>query len=133
MNVSPTSRITAVLIGAGLVGLGVWMAFPFWDPHPNPHGPGPWANLALVAPTLFFCGLVAMLGGALVGTAIFRWRTLLLVGLLMLLVGAFPWIYTPLLVGDHGGEGSGMLGTLLFLFVGVPGLILTIAGALLGR
>ncbi len=55
---------------------------------------------------------------------------LLVVGLIFLAVGGFPWVYTPTLTGDlrPGGEGAGLMGTIIFLFVGIPGLLLTMAG-----
>ena len=52
----------------------------------------------------------------------------LIIGLILLAVGGFPWLYTPLFFGDRPpttNEGSGMLGTLIFLFVGLPGLLMT--------
>ena len=133
MNASPASRLVAVGVGAGMVGLAAWMASPFWNPDPGPHVFWSREILALLAPAVFCCGVVVFLGGAVVGTAILRGRTFFFVGLLMLLFGAFPWIYTPLVIHDHGGEGSGMLGTLIFLFVGLPGLLLTVTGLLAAR
>ena len=55
---------------------------------------------------------------------------LFFVGLLFVAVGCFPWVYTPELTGDRrpGGEGAGLMGTIIFLFVGIPGLLLTLAG-----
>ncbi len=56
-------------------------------------------------------------------------KVLLTIGLVMLAVGGFPWLYTPALMHDRqNGEAAGMTGTLIFLFVGVPGLLLTSAG-----
>ena len=47
--------------------------------------------------------------------------------LLLVLVGGFPWAYTPWLLGERpGSEGAGMFGTLIFIMVGVPGLALTV-------
>lgn len=42
-------------------------------------------------------------------------------GFVLLLFGGFPWFYTPLIIPDRGMEGSGMLGTILFIIVGIPG------------
>ena len=50
------------------------------------------------------------------------------IGLVMLVMGIFPWVSTPLLIRDRGMEGSGMMGTLIFIFVGVPGIIWTLIG-----
>ena len=44
----------------------------------------------------------------------------------------FPWAYTPLFFRYQGiydnGQGSGMLGTLIFLVLGLPGLAVTLIG-----
>ena len=37
-------------------------------------------------------------------------------------------LLTPLIIRDCGMEGSGLLGTLLFLFLGLPGLATTVVG-----
>jgi hypothetical protein len=50
------------------------------------------------------------------------------VGLLMLLVGGCPWIYTPLLTGGRSNQASGMFGTIIFLSIGLPGLAVTAIG-----
>jgi len=46
-------------------------------------------------------------------------------GLTLLLIGGFPWAYTPLFFRHDNGQGSGMIGTIIFLFVGLPGLAVT--------
>jgi len=50
------------------------------------------------------------------------------VGLVMLLVGGFPWLYTPLFFGGESNSSSGMLGTIIWLFIGLPGLIIAAIG-----
>ena len=60
------------------------------------------------------------------------YKVLLIIGLVMLVVGGFPWLYTPALMHDlPNGEAAGMLGTLIFMFVGTPGLMLTGVGVAL--
>ena len=49
-------------------------------------------------------------------------------GVTMLVLGIFPWAYTPLIIEDGGMEGSGMLGTLIFIMAMPPGLALTVLG-----
>ena len=59
-------------------------------------------------------------------------KVIFTIGLCMLLVGGFPWIYTPALMHDHSsGEASGMIGTLIFMFIGLPGLVITVVAAAL--
>ena len=56
-------------------------------------------------------------------------KTVLVLGLIMLAIGGFPWMYTPYLLGLKGGnEGSGMMGTIIFILIGLPGLVTTIMG-----
>ena len=43
----------------------------------------------------------------------------------MLLIGGFPWAYTPFFFGPDGEEAWGMLGTIIFLLVGLPGVAVT--------
>jgi hypothetical protein len=50
------------------------------------------------------------------------------IGLLMLLAGGCPWLYTPLLTGGKSNQASGMLGTVIFVLVGLPGLAVTAIG-----
>ncbi len=133
-GVTPASRAIAFAGGLALAaaGAGILCFLNANAARLPAHSPAEW--LAFIAPAMFFHGLVVALGGLLVGTQIFAMRTILLTGLLMLAVGAAPWIYTPWLTGDRrGGESAGMLGTILFLIVGVPGLLLTLAGAFLRR
>jgi hypothetical protein len=46
----------------------------------------------------------------------------------MLLAGGYPWLYTPLFMGGESGQGSGMLGFFIFLYVGLPGLAVAAVG-----
>lgn len=57
------------------------------------------------------------------------YRGVLVLGVLMLAVGGCPWIYTPYLMDDRpGGEGAGMMGTAIFIVVGLPGLVVALIG-----
>ena len=46
-------------------------------------------------------------------------------GLTMLLIGGIPWAYTRLIFGSANEEAWGMIGTIIFLFIGLPGLAVT--------
>ena len=52
-------------------------------------------------------------------------RWVLTTGLTMLLVVGFPWAYTPLIFGSQHEEACGMVGTIIFLLNGLPGLAVT--------
>lgn len=49
-------------------------------------------------------------------------------GLLMLLIGGCPWLYTPFLFNGVSDTSSGLLGTIIFLLIGFPGLAVTAVG-----
>jgi hypothetical protein len=119
---SPRAR--ALATSGILLALGLLCGFPLL--HPESSGGG-WS--VLFAPTLIILGTVALVRGLIGAGSALSGRSLLWTGLAMLLGGACPWVYTGLLIGGSpGNEGAGMLGTLIFLFVGVPGLLVTIAG-----
>jgi uncharacterized membrane protein HdeD (DUF308 family) len=59
-------------------------------------------------------------------SSVFSW-VVLMIGLLMLVIGGCPWLYTPYVIGGRpGNEAAGMLGTLLFICVGLPGLAIVL-------
>ncbi len=84
------------------------------------------------APAAFIVGVVVFVRGLAWSAAVISVQNILFSGLLMLVVGGFPWAYTPLIIGDGGMEGSGMLGTLIFIFIGIPGILATTIGSSLG-
>ena len=55
-------------------------------------------------------------------------KTVTGVGILLLLIGGCPWTYTPYLVNGKADSASGMIGTIIFLMIGVPGVIITLVG-----
>ena len=120
------SRIVPAVVGLGLAALGLLLILLLFTGPDDRQGPFEW--LALLGPALVVAGGVTCVRGWFCRVSAFSRSNVLATGLVMLAVGIFPWIYTGLLIGDHGGEGSGMLGTILFVTVGVPGLIVTLVG-----
>jgi hypothetical protein len=117
------------LLSLGAVLLG-WGCLRFSAAAGGPSGRGSIFSLApfVVIPALTAYGLVGSARGLLFDSSLISRKTLLHTALLMLLVGVFPWAYTGWIVGgSSGNEGAGMLGTLIFLFVGLPGFILAVA------
>ena len=89
----------------------------------------PTGLLIVLGPALLIGGLVLCARRFASDGGGFFHRTVLTLGVLMLAAGGFPWIYTPYLTGDRpGGEAAGMIGTIIFLLVGLPGLVLTVIG-----
>ncbi len=54
-------------------------------------------------------------------------------GVVLLLVGGCPWIYTPYFNNGRTDSASGMLGTIIFITIGLPGLIITAIGLINAR
>ncbi len=128
-NDSETSRLEPLIIGTILILVG---AFIFWWEDRivkmggnSPRLPG-FGWITILVPGMIVSGIVIIVRGLVWKASAFSSRTVFLCGLFMLIPGAFPWFYTG------RGEGGGMLGTLLFVSLGVPGLIITVVGFLLG-
>ena len=119
---SPRAR--ALITGGVLVVHGLLCALPLLRPEGRGGG---WP--VFLSPALLILGVVALVRGLIGAQGALSGRSILATGVAMLVVGAFPWVYTGLLVGGSpGNEGAGMLGTLIFLVVGIPGLLVTLAG-----
>ena len=125
MSVIGRQRRIAAIIGLVLIGLGIIIAFSLLHgvEQATARPRGDW--LLLGVPAMIVCGAVILVRGLIWGSPSFSWATFLIAGLSMLVVGGAPWLYTPLLIRDRGLEGSGMLGTIIFITVGLPGLLLT--------
>ena len=128
MSISGRQRRIAAIIGLVLIGLGILIVFSRFHGIEQATGRprGDW--LLLGVPAMIICGAVMLVRGLIWGSPPFSWTTLLITGLIMLVVGGAPWVYTPLIIRDRGMEGSGMLGTIIFIAVGLPGLLLTLLG-----
>ncbi|MDI6783973.1 MAG: hypothetical protein QME64_07765 [bacterium] len=126
-------RATSVIFGLILIAIAIGI---FWygsytvlNAKGARGGFGLFDWLFIFIPTMFMFGIIITIRGMFWGAKVWSGRNILLTGLVMLVIGAFPWFYTPWLMGTRGGdEGSGMMGTLIFLLVGIPGLLLTIIG-----
>jgi hypothetical protein len=84
--------------------------------------------LRCLGPAALVAGVAATLRAAFPNKARIVGGLCFITGLIMLLLGVFPWAYTPYIIEDRGGEGSGMLGTLIFIFAAPTGLLLTLLG-----
>jgi hypothetical protein len=81
-------------------------------------------NLAvLLGPILLAAGAASLASRR----KVIRSKVVAVVGLLLLLIGGCPWVYTPLFYGGENSS-SGMMGTMIFLLVGLPGLTVAIIG-----
>jgi len=128
-NRTDESRIEPLVVGMILIILGALIFW--WEDRSAPTGVARTHSsdsglLIILVPGMIVSGVVILVRGLVWKATAFSSRTVFLCGLFMIILGAFPWIYTG------RGEGGGMLGTLLFVSLGVPGIIVTVAGILLG-
>jgi hypothetical protein len=123
-------RLVSALIGAAIAGLGV-AAFLLVDTRSG-RAPGKLLGpVFLLSPMFALAGAVILLRGAIWGAKIFSVQTIFWVGVVALVIGGCPWPWLSLLAHGRAAAGVNLLGMLVFLVIGLPGLVLTLAGALL--
>jgi uncharacterized membrane protein YuzA (DUF378 family) len=136
INMTQTAKrfMQAIVMVGGLLVLvfGILATYDLWHMPRERFLPASLQGIMFLGPFLIALGTVVLLCRLpMVTSSIFR-RAILALGLLMLVVGGFPWIYTPCLTGGRpGNEGAGMLGTMIFIFVGLPGIATTLSGLVL--
>jgi hypothetical protein len=112
--------------GLFLIGLGVACVLPaYLQSVQPPSEQSVLAQLFYATPTLVVAGVVVAVRGLWTGASMISSGNLLFTGMAMLLFGACPWLWLPLLAG---GESTGLLGTHLVFTMGVPGLLITLFG-----
>jgi hypothetical protein len=127
------NRLRSLIPGLFILALGVLCTYNLFQVREDRILFLPTFTIFL-GPTLLVAGLAICILRGIAGPGASKRGILLLSGLLMMLVGGFPWIYTPWLMGDRpGGEAAGMMGTLIFIFVGFPGLMLALISFFLRR
>ena len=130
MNERPTespsiaTRITSLLlVAAGLIG-----TYDLTVMASKRILPAQLFYFELFAPALLLVGVVLGLKSWFRGAKLFSFKTLFNIGLVMLALGASAWWWIPPVTGYRpGGESAGMLGTIVFLLLGLPGLGLIVA------
>ena len=126
----PVKRSTRVFVLTGgviLIGLGALGTHDLFGHPAERFLPTRFQYLMFLGPVSIGFGIVTTLRGLFLSASRVLRRVVLGTGLLMLAVGGCPWMYTPFITGDRQ-EGAGMLATMIFIFVGMPGLAITIAG-----
>ncbi|MBI4528948.1 MAG: hypothetical protein HY695_34555 [Deltaproteobacteria bacterium] len=115
------------IAGLVLTAIGVIATYDLSLPRGQRIIPASLGVLIFFGPALLISGLVVCGRHFAAESPRSFYRILLALGVLMVVLGAIPWIYTPYLTGDRpGGEAAGMLGTILFITVGLPGLFVTV-------
>jgi hypothetical protein len=130
MNDKPFSG-KKVSVGWALIGLGLILTYNLLHQKSDRIPLFLLDALIFFGPAFLIAGTVLVLRRGAWNRRIFSRGFFLQVGLIMLILGGFPWIYTPLIIRDGGMEGSGMLGTIIFILVGLPGLIVTVLSLLM--
>ena len=103
-----------------LIIIGVITSLSFWLPSSHNCFPKSLQMIQFLGPCLSGLGCIIFL----LSFSIPLPKSLFIVGLPMLVIGATSWFYTPLIIGGNpNNEGAGMLGTLIFIFIGIPGCI----------
>jgi hypothetical protein len=124
-----------VIAATALLFVGAVATYNPFLPREQRVGPA-WltGGTVLVGPVLLALGGVSALlelaarrgsGRAKGATITGSRRWVLTTGLTMLLVGGFHWAYNPLIFGLQHEEACGMVGTIIFLLNGLPGLAVT--------
>ena len=123
-------KLTLLLVSLFLIIIGVITSLSFWLPSSLNFIPKSLQMIQFWGPCLSGLGCIIFL----LSFSIPLPKSLLIVGLPMLVIGATSWFYTPLIIGGSpNNEGAGMLGTLIFILIGIPGCItLLISIALYG-
>jgi hypothetical protein len=113
--------------GLILTGFGVIATYDLIHPATERIFPLQLQAIIYFGPILLAVGCAICLRGSAWGERSGYHRAMLMMGLAMLVIGGCPWLYTSYLIGGRpGNEGAGMLGTLIFIFVGLPGLAITL-------
>lgn len=111
-------KLTLLLTSLFLIIIGVITSLSFWLPSFLKFIPKSLQMIQFWGPCLSGLGCIFFL----LSFSIPLPKSLLIVGLPMLVIGATSWFYTPLIIGGSpNNEGVGMLGTLIFIFIGIPG------------
>jgi hypothetical protein len=123
-------KLTLLLASLFLIIIGVITSLSFWLPSSLNFIPKSFQIIQFLGPGLSGLGCIIFLRSFSIPLP----KSLLIIGLPMLVIGATSWFYTPLIIGGNpNNEGAGMLGTLIFIFIGIPGCItLLISIALYG-
>ena len=125
-------RTPMFLVGGLSIVFGGLATYDMWLSSKTRFLPPDFQYVMFLGPLIISLGVLTCLCAfSFSASSIFR-RSILGLGLLLLLAGGFPWIYSHYLSGGRAGnEGAGMLATMIFLFIGLPGLAATLAGWLL--
>lgn len=120
------NKLTTAL-GLILIVLGAIATHDLFCSHNSRIMPARFFRLSFIGLPVLLVGLATFLRGLGWKDSPSSWRRGLRIGYVMLAIGGFPWLYTWLLVGGRpSNEAAGMLGTIIFIIVGLPGMVLVL-------
>lgn len=122
------NRWPAVIIGLVFIGAGAWLTYQIFFQGIMSVTASPAGLVFMLGPACFFFGLTAAVRGLLLQKKAFSGRNVLYCGLLMAVIGIYPALYTPLLIGGRDPETAQWLGRFIRISTGYPGMLLVVVG-----
>ena len=124
---SKRNRWPNVVVGLILIGVGVWFVYQIFYRGIMSITSDPKSLVFISGPTLLFFGSIILIRGIVFAKKAFSGRTVLYSGLLMFIVGIYPDVYLPLLLGGKE-EAVQQLGLFVRITTGYPGIVLSVIG-----
>lgn len=122
------SRLLSTVIGLIFIGLGLWLTYQIFYRGIMSITENPIGLIFISGPALFFFGAVSMIRGIISGKNAFSGRNVFYAGLLMFIIGIYPYVYTPFIIGGRDAEVAEWLGQFIRISTGYPGILLSIIG-----
>ena len=130
---APVRQRSRILLSV-MLAIGLLLTVGLFSGY-RPWGDGPVNFVFLLGPFVFAAAAASHLARSGKAAKPGRERTragrVVSLGLLMLLAGGCPWLYTPLLTGGPGkpsNQAAGMLDAKIVVLIGLPGLAVTAIG-----
>ena len=103
-------RFSNAIIGLVVIIIGIFITYILFNSTPRGTGGSILDWLIFIGPMLFLMGIVMLVRGLVWEAPAFSGRTVLYTGLLMLLVGGFPWLIFHFLLEAVGEKALEYLG-----------------------
>lgn len=121
-------RLQSAVIGLILICAGVWLTFQIFYRGLMSISGNPEGLVFILGPMLFFFGLTVLIRGIISGKKVVSGRNVLYCGLAMFIIGIYPIVYTPYLIGDREADVTKWLGLFIRISTGYPGILLSVIG-----
>jgi hypothetical protein len=121
-------RLQSAVVGLILICAGGWLTYQIFYRGIMSITSNPAGLVFMLGPTLFFFGMTALIRGIVAEKRGVSGKNVLYCGLLMFIIGIYPIVYTPYLVGDQEAEVAQWLGQFIRISTGYPGILLSVIG-----